>query len=147
MLIAGVAAIAGLATLEPWKVAQLAMLATEALVFPALLLTWMSSQFTQRAAGYTLVLGGASLIAAVGAASASVMRMNQLADLTLLLLPISSFWSTLGARTPPTMPVLIAQVTIAVAVLGTAWWRAAPYRAERRKFEAEMTAPLTEPES
>ena len=68
-------------------------------------------------------------------------------DLTLLLLPISSFWSTLGARTPPTTPVLIAQITIAVAVLGTAWWRAAPYRAERRKFEAEMTAPVTEPES
>jgi hypothetical protein len=141
LAIALIAAVGGLATTDPTKTAQLAILATAALVFPSLLLTWMSSQFTQRTAGYVLVLGGASLIAAVGAASASAFRMNQWADITLLVLPISSFWSTLGARATPSTPVLIAQMTMAFAVLGCAWWRARPYRLQRREFEATTGAP------
>jgi hypothetical protein len=138
MLIAAGLSIAGLATTEPWKMAHLAMLGTEALIFPALLLTWMSSQFTQRAAGYTLVLGGASLIGAVGAASASVMRMNQWADVTLLLLPISSFWSSLQMRIHPTPPLIAAQIVIAAAIFGLAWIRARGYRLQRRAFEADV---------
>ncbi len=134
LVLTAAGALCGLATSEPWKVALLALLGAEALVFPALLLTFMSGQFTQRAAGYVLVLGGASLIAAVGAASASVSRMNELADLTLLLLPISSFWSTIGARTPPTTAVLTAQILIGALVLGFAWLRARPDRQQRAAF-------------
>lgn len=134
LLIAAATALGAYATPQPWKVVQLAMLGAEALLFPVLLLTFMSGQFTQRAAGYVLVLGGASLIAAVGTASASVMKMNELADLTLMLLPISSFWSTVGARTPPSTAVLTAQVIIAGLVIGGTWLRARPYRRQRREF-------------
>ncbi len=141
LVVCGAVALGGLASSTPWKVAQLAMLGAEALVFPALLITFMSAQFTQRAAGYVLVLGGASLIAAVGTASASVMKMNELADLTLLLLPIASFWATIGARTPPATAVLTAQVIIAGLVLGGAWWRARPYRLQRREFENVAAVP------
>ena len=141
LALAVIAIAGGLLSSHPAKTAHLAVLATQALVFPALLLTWMSAQFTQRTAGYILVLGGASLIAAVGAASASVYRMNQIADVTLLLLPISSFWSTLAARHSPSTPVLIAQLAMAGAVLGLAWWRARPYRLQRRQFGATSGEP------
>jgi ABC-type transport system involved in multi-copper enzyme maturation permease subunit len=141
LVIAAATALGGLATTQPWKVAQLAMLGAEALIFPALLLTFMSSHFTQRSAGYVLVLGGASLIAAVGTASASVLKMSSLADLTLLLLPISSFWSVVAARTPPANGVLIIQAIVAAAVIGTAWVRARPYRQQRWEFENISTEP------
>ena len=135
------AALGGLATAHRGHVAHLAILATASLMFPTLLLTWMSGQFTQRTAGYVLVLGGASLIAAVGAASASVYRMNQWADITLLVLPISSFWTTLGARIPPNTAVLSAQLVVAFGVLITAWIRGHAYRVERRAFEATTGEP------
>ncbi len=141
LVIAAAVAVGGYWTPQPWKVAQLAVLGAEALLFPALLLTFMSGQFTQRAAGYVLVLGGASLIAAVGAASASVMKMNDLADLTLMLLPISSFWTTVGARVRPTDAVLTAQMVVAGLVIGGAWWRARPYRLQRRQFAAATSEP------
>ena len=147
LVIAAVAALGGLASTHPIKTAQLAVLATAALVFPALLLTWMTAQFTQRTAGYVLVLGGASLIAAVGAASASAFRMNQWADVTLMVLPISSFWSSLGPRSTPAPPVLIAQMAIAFSVLGCAWWRARPYRLQRREFGASTGEPAPAPVS
>ncbi len=144
LLIALLVALAGLASSERAKIARIALLATEALVFPALLLTWMSSQFTQRAAGYVLVLSGASLIAAVGAASASSVGIHRLADITLWLLPIASFWSSMFSQTAPPFPVLIAQLVIAAAVLGLAWWRGQPYRRQRREFEAAGDAPAPE---
>lgn len=136
LVLAALTAAAGLATANPGRVVQLAVLAAEMLVFPAWLLTFMSRQFNQRTAGYVLVLVGASMIAAVGAASAAVTRMNELADLTLLLLPIASFWTTLGARIPPTPAVLVGQALVAAVVLGGAWIRARPYRRQRLDFEA-----------
>lgn len=135
------AILGGLATDDARRTAHLTILAVTALVFPALMLTWMSAAFTQRTAGYILVLGGASLIAAVGAASASVYRMNQLADITLLILPISSFWSALSNRTTPTTIVWGVQMAVAFAILFGAWWRARPYRLERREFEASTGEP------
>lgn len=141
LVIAAAVAIGGYATPQPWKVVQLAMLGAEALLFPVLLLTFMSGQFTQRAAGYVLVLGGASLIAAVGTASASVMKMNELADLTLMLLPISSFWASIGARTPPSTAVLTAQGIIAALVIGGTWLRARPYRRQRLEFAVATGEP------
>jgi hypothetical protein len=136
LLLAAAAALGGLATDDPRKVALLAMLGAEALVFPALLLTWMSQQFTQRAAGYALVLGGASVLSAAGNASSATFRLHELTDLTLVLLPISSFWSTLMSRVPMSPLLLTAQILIAGAVLGGAWRRARPYRMRRRDYDA-----------
>jgi hypothetical protein len=139
LVLAGAAAIGGAAAGDAARAAHGALLAAEALVFPALLLTYMSRQFSQRAAGYVLVLGGASLIAAVGTASAAISRKHELADLTLLLLPISSFWTALTGQAVPAGPVLAGQVLVAALVLGGAWRRARPYRRQRRDFEAAGT--------
>ena len=111
-----------------------AVLVAEALVFPALMLTWMSSQFTHRAAGYALVLGGASLLAAVGAATGSITGNTALADRVLMMLPISSFWTLLPMTNLPAAPVLTVQLLGAAAVLGCAWWRARPYRLQQRAW-------------
>ena len=117
------------------KIALLALLAAEALVLPALLHTWAGPRFTQRAAGYALVLGGASLIAAVGAGMGSMGRGSEIIDRVMLLVPISSFWATMGLKVAPAPGVLVAQLAIAVAILGGAWWRARPYRLQRKAFE------------
>ena len=66
---------------------------------------------------------------------------NELADLTLMLLPISSFWATIGARTPPSTAVLTAQVILAGLVIGGTWLRARPYRRQRLEFAAATGGP------
>lgn len=131
---------AGMFLDEPLKLLHLGVLAAAGLVFPALLLTWMSSQFTQRIAGYILLLGGASTLAAVSAATASFTKVNAYAEASLLLMPIAGFWTTAGAVRSPAPPLLVAQVAIALAVLGVAWWRAAPYRMQRRLIESDREA-------
>ncbi len=136
LVLAAATALVGQIAGDGARTLQLTVLAAEMLIFPAWLLTFMSEKFTQRAAGYVLVLVGASMIAAVGAASAAVTGMNEWADLTLLLLPISSFWTTLGARAAPTTAVLAGQAIVAAIVLGGAWRRARPYREQRRQFDA-----------
>jgi hypothetical protein len=138
-----VMALGGLIAPNPWKTARLCVLAAEGLIFPALLLTWMSSQFTQRAAGYFLLLAGASTLAAVAAATASFAKVNVYAEASLLLLPISGFWTTLGAPRTPSSILVTAQLAIAAAILGIAWWRAKPYRLQRRAIEVadEASAP------
>ena len=125
----------GLLLSEPFKLLHLGLLAAAGLVFPTLLLTWMSSQFTQRIAGYILLLGGASTLAAVSAATASFTKVNAYAEASLLVMPIAGFWTTLGAVRPVAPALLVVQIAIALAVLGVAWWRAAPYRMQRRRIE------------
>jgi hypothetical protein len=135
-----VVAIAGLGTSEKLKVAQLALLGAEALIFPALILTWMSAQFTQRAAGYVLLVLGASALAAGAAATASFARVSAWAEGLLFVLPIAGFWTSMGAvRTPPAL-FYVAQIAIALAILSAAWWRATPYRLQRN----ERTSPRSD---
>ncbi len=143
MVAAAAAALGGYATVMPWKVALAALLGAEALIFPALLLTWMSSQFTQRTAGYALLLIGASVLAAISATAGVFGNLATAADRVMMLMPISSFWSVLQLSVPPPTPVLLGQILLAGAVLGGAWLRASPYRRQRREFE---TAPTEEPQ-
>lgn len=132
---------------EPdWKVLPLAILGAEALVFPALLMTWLSARFAQqRVAGYILIFGASSLIAAVGAATGTMGRVNDVAEFVLLLLPISSFWSTAGLNAPPGMAALVCQLIVALGVLALAWVRAKPYREQRRAFAAAEPVALPNP--
>ena len=141
LMCALVVALAGLFTSYRWKTAHLCVLAAEGLIFPALLLTWMSSQFTQRAAGYFLLLAGASTLAAVAAATASFAKVNIYAEASLILLPISGFWTMLSAVHSPPRLLLCTQLAIAAAILGVAWWRAKPYRLQRRAIDAADPEP------
>lgn len=125
---------------EGARVARHVLLAEAALVFPALLLTWLGPRFAQRAAGYVLLLGAASLISVVGAASAGLLTSRTVADLLLQLLPISSFWSAVYSPAPGS-GVQAAQVAIAVAVLGLTWWRGRSYRRRWRDYDAAPAAP------
>lgn len=142
MVVAGGAAVGGLATLMPWKVALCALLAAEALIFPALVLTWMTAQFTHRLAGYVLVLGGASMLGAVSSGVSVFTNLTTVADRVMLIAPISSFWSVMPLAVPPSTPVLVMQILLAGVVLGGAWLRASPYRRQRRIFD---TAPTEDP--
>lgn len=136
------AVVGGFATAMPWKVALCALLAAEALIFPSLVLTWMTSQFTHRVAGYALVLGGASMLGAVSSGVSVFTNLTTVADRVMLIAPISSFWSALRLTTPPSTPVLLTQILLASAVLGGAWLRASPYRRQRRVFETAPTEDL-----
>jgi ABC-type transport system involved in multi-copper enzyme maturation permease subunit len=139
MLAIGAALMVGAAgSGEGPRIARIVLLAETALVFPALLLTWLGPRFAQRAAGYVLLLGAASLISVVGSASAALL--TSAADLLLQLLPISSFWSAVYSR-PPAAGVQTAQIAIAVAVLGLTWWRGRLYRRRWRDYDAVPSAP------
>lgn len=137
MLIAAAVALGGLFSPQPWRVALGALLGAEALIFPVLMLTWMSRQFSQRAAGYALVLLGASLLAAAATAASVVTRNYTWADRVMYFLPISSFWSMLRVNTPLPPAVMLPQILIAGVVIGGAWLRASKYRAQRKVFDQQ----------
>ena len=135
LLAAAVAALGGLAAPDGWKIGLVGLHGAVALIFPALLLSWASRRFTQRAAGYWLVLGAPSLLAAVASAASGFGPVNAVTDIVFNVLPISAFWATLTQQTPPSAGILAVQITVAVVVLALAWWRAAPYRRQRIEFD------------
>jgi hypothetical protein len=151
LLVCGIGAVAGLASAQPARTALLVIFAAEALIFPALLLTWMTRQFTHHLAGYALVLVGGSILSAVERVAAAntnvaigaITNLSTLIDRLVMLLPIASFWTTLSTSAPFPTRVVLPQLLIAGLVLAGAWVRGRPYRRQRRVFDTQPTeAPL-----
>lgn len=130
---------ANFTALANWRLTTLPLFAAAALLFPVLLFSWLGRHFTHRLVGYLIVFLGMTALSLVATGLASSASTLNLGDRILMLLPVGSFWTTIAAKVIPPQPIPVLQVVIAVAVIAGVWWRARPYRLQRRVFETAST--------
>lgn len=125
-----------------WQICTLPLFVAEALLFPVLLFSWLGRHFSHRLVGYLLVFLGMTVLSLVATGGGSSVSTLNFTDRLLALLPVGSFWTTYALKEIPPSPIPVLQVVIAVGVIAGVWWRARPYRLQRRIF---ATAPTEAP--
>lgn len=134
VVLAAAAFVLSIASPSPDKVGRVIVLGATALAFPALLLSFAGPRYAYRSAGYGLILGACSVIAAF-AANAAMGPRGSVADLLLHTLPISGFWMSTNFRQAPTGAIMMLQMVVAALVLAATWWRSRPYHLQRILFD------------
>ncbi len=131
------------------RAAWISVLAWQALVFPAVALSFAGPSTGLRLAGaaYFVFHGVFGIISAV--AGSKVVGLTGAKGLASALetvaevLPVSSFWMSLGKRTTPEPGEFIAQAIILVVLLAVAVLQSRPYWARVREWSARRADETT----